>query len=84
MRNFYIVVIALLLLGSANNAEAFRCGNTFIKKGDSILKILEYCGNPLYSDYTTYKGRIAKLYIYKFNNIEQRVFLRAGYVIGVL
>jgi hypothetical protein len=84
MRNLHIVVVVLLMcFGVMKEASALRCGNRLINEGDSILKVLEHCGQPIYSDYTMYRGRISKLYIYKQNGREQRIFIRSGTVIGV-
>lgn len=83
MRNIYILIIVMLLTVYARETFALRCGSKLINKGDSILKVLEYCGSPIYSDYVTYGQRLARLYIYKQNGREQRLYLRAGRVIGV-
>ena len=84
MRNLYIAIIVVLIsFGVMNQAHALRCGTKLINKGDSILKVLEYCGQPVYSDYVVYRQRLTRLYIYKQGGREQRIYLRAGRVIGV-
>lgn len=83
MRNLYILVIISAVLFVVDQAHALRCGNVVIKEDDSILKVLEYCGQPLYSDYINYHHKLTKLYIYKQNRLEQRIYLRAGRVVGV-
>ena len=85
MRNLYIaVIIVLIAWGLTKPAHALRCGNRVISAGDSVLKVFEHCGQPLYQDFTMYLGKISKLYIYKQNGREQRVFLRNGNVVGVI
>lgn len=76
------LIIALLLL-VAFNANALRCGNKIILVGDSVLKVLENCGRPLYSQIIIKNNKLIKLFIYKKNGREQRVFLRHANVIGV-
>lgn len=84
MRNMYIAVIVILIaVVLSSPAHAMRCGTKLINKGDSILKVLEYCGQPIYSDYVIYGQRLTRLYIYKQGGREQRLYLRAGRVIGV-
>jgi hypothetical protein len=41
----YFLTVAILLL-SINTAQAFRCGNRLISRGDSIIKVLKNCGEP--------------------------------------
>jgi hypothetical protein len=41
----YFLTVAILLL-SINAAQAFRCGDRLISRGDSVIKVLEYCGEP--------------------------------------
>jgi len=84
MRSLYIMMIVVLIgVSLTSKSYALRCGNAFIREGDSILKVLEYCGQALYTDYVVYNGRVVKMYIYKQNRREQRVYLKAGRVIGV-
>jgi len=84
MKNLYIaIIIVLVSLSFVKDSYALRCGNKLINKGDSILKVLEYCGEPLYSDFAIVRDRLVRLYIYKQNGREQRIYLRNGTVIGV-
>jgi hypothetical protein len=41
----YFLTVAVLLL-SINAAQAFRCGDRLISRGDSVIKVLENCGEP--------------------------------------
>ena len=36
-----------LLLSCAASADALRCGSKLISEGDSIEKVLQYCGEPV-------------------------------------
>jgi len=38
--------LALLLLSTVACADAMRCGSRLIGEGDSIEKVLQYCGEP--------------------------------------
>jgi hypothetical protein len=38
--------LASVALGAAADANAMRCGNKLISKGDAAAKILRYCGPP--------------------------------------
>lgn len=35
-----------LLMFAASPAQAFRCGNKLVSKGDHYSKVLKYCGEP--------------------------------------
>ena len=39
-------IAALLLIGAAAPAHAFRCGTRIITRGDHAEKILKFCGEP--------------------------------------
>jgi hypothetical protein len=41
-----LVLTMSVLLLSINPAQALRCGNSLISRGDSVIKVLENCGEP--------------------------------------
>ena len=41
------LIILFFLAGSAYASEYFRCGNTFIKIGDTKHKVSAQCGEPV-------------------------------------
>jgi len=40
-------VVAALLLPAVGSADTLRCGSKLISEGDSIEKLLQYCGEPI-------------------------------------
>ena len=42
-----VALVALLLIGAATPAHAFRCGSRIITRGDPAEKILYFCGQPV-------------------------------------
>ena len=42
-----VAVIATLLLSDAASADTLRCGSKLISEGDSVEKVLQYCGEPV-------------------------------------
>ena len=48
-----LALIAVLLLPAALPASAgdhLRCGNTFIRSGDSKYEVIKNCGEPVFKD----------------------------------
>jgi hypothetical protein len=41
-----LIVGSALLISCAASADTLRCGNRLIGEGDSIDKVLQYCGEP--------------------------------------
>jgi hypothetical protein len=41
-----LACLALLLLPTVVSADAMRCGSRVISEGDSIDRVLQYCGEP--------------------------------------
>jgi hypothetical protein len=41
-----VLVASLCLVPMLAGADTFRCGSKIISEGDSIDKVLEYCGEP--------------------------------------
>ena len=42
-----LFLLAALLLSNAVSADTLRCGSKLISEGDSIEKVLQYCGEPV-------------------------------------
>ena len=42
-----VALAASLLLAAAAPAHAFRCGSRLISRGDTVEKVLYYCGEPV-------------------------------------
>lgn len=47
MLNAMIPMTRLALLAPASSDAAIRCGSQSIEAGESALKVLKYCGNPV-------------------------------------
>jgi len=42
-----LVAAGLLAIGAEASADALRCGNRVISRGDHAVKVLHYCGEPI-------------------------------------
>lgn len=43
---FSLTIACLLLLPQVASADSFRCGSKIIGQGDTIERVLQYCGEP--------------------------------------
>ena len=72
-----LTAVLFILATAPVMADNMRCGNSLISRGDSQLKVLNYCGNPMYTEkdrsgsfkwiYYTQRGAFAKV-VYIQNN----------------
>lgn len=46
----YFLLFAFMCLHQPATAESLRCGTALIQVGDSKLKVMRRCGEPMYKD----------------------------------
>ena len=46
----YLLLFAVMCLHQTAAAESLRCGTALIQAGDSKLKVMKRCGEPMYKD----------------------------------
>jgi len=73
-------LLALLLGASAAVQGALRCGTDLVAEGDSVVKLLEACGNPTTGDPDLYLGTAEWTYNFGPEEFMYRVLIRDGAV----
>ncbi len=74
------LVVLALLTATGTATAAMRCGNELISPGDSVLKLLNACGEPAYGDPALYLGTAQWTYNFGPNEFMQRVYIQNGKV----
>ncbi len=74
-----LFTITLLALAGPAPA-ALRCGTDLISSGDSVLTLLDACGEPTYGDPAFYLGSAQWTYNFGPNQFMMRVIIRNGKV----
>lgn len=73
--------LAALLLGAATAAHgALRCGTELVTEGDSVVKLLEACGDPTTGDPDLYLDTAEWTYNFGPEAFMYRVLIRDGAV----
>lgn len=75
------VLVLLAAAGSAN--AAMRCGTELIAPGDSVLKLLNACGEPAYGDPALYFGTTDWTYNFGPDQFMQQVHIADGKVVRI-
>ena len=78
-----ICVSAGLLLGLAVTVPAYadmRCGTAIISEGDSVLRLLDACGEPTLGDRALYLGDAVWTYNFGPTEFMKRVRIRDGVI----
>ena len=47
---FYLLLLTVMCLHQQVAAQSLRCGTALIQVGDSKLKVMRRCGEPMYKD----------------------------------
>ncbi len=71
----------LLVLATDSALASLRCGNQLIQRGDSELKVLHVCGEPIYVE----RGGSVKRWTYyiRRGSFAKIVYIRDGKVVEV-
>lgn len=72
-------VAGMMLVGGSAQA-AMRCGTELVSEGDSVVKLLEYCGDPATGDPELYLDTAEWTYNFGPNEFMYRVVIREGRV----
>lgn len=75
-----LVLLVLLLGGGAGAHGALRCGTDLITEGDSVVKLLEACGDPATGNPDLYLDTAEWTYNFGPNEFMYRVLIRDGAV----
>lgn len=70
----------LLLALAAPVVGAMRCGSDLVAEGDSVLKLLDACGEPTFGDPALYLGTAEWTYNFGPNEFMMKVLIRDGQV----
>lgn len=70
----------LLMALAVPAAGAMRCGTELIAEGDSVVKLLEACGEPTIGDPALFLGTAEWTYNFGPNEFMMRVLIRDGQV----
>lgn len=73
-------VAGALLLAAGPAAAAIRCGTDLVDEGDSVIKLLEACGEPTLGDPALYLGTAEWTYNFGPTGFITRVLIRDGRV----
>lgn len=80
-RRFVRAVIGpALLMTAIPGVAALRCGTELVSEGESVLKLLEHCGEPASGDPALYLGRAEWTYNFGPNEFMYRVVIQDGEV----
>ena len=85
MRKLLILIGIIALTSVTKQAYAMRCNGKLVLVGDSIIKVIENCGRPLYSQRIIHRDRFMTLLIYKKKyGREKRLFILNATVVEVV
>lgn len=76
----WVVVLATLLGSAAPAAAALRCGTDLVVEGDSVVKLLDSCGEPTYGDAALFLDTAEWTYNFGPDEFMHRVLIRDGRV----
>ena len=75
-----IIIAILTILVLSGTAYGLQCSNRPIKEGDSIYRVLTYCGKPAHEEviYVGSYGKIIKTLFYDFDAQYTTIILIKG------
>jgi hypothetical protein len=62
---------------------AMRCGHELISRGDSVLKLLEACGEPTVGNPAILFGDVFWIYNFGPDEFKQRIRIRDGTIMSI-
>lgn len=80
VRERRLLVGVVVLTAAASAQGAMRCGTELITEGESVVKLLEHCGEPAIGDPTLYYGTTEWTYNFGPDEFMMRVIIRDGRV----
>ncbi len=80
MKRILIAAGAALMVASTGAHSALRCGTDLVAEGDSVVKLIESCGEPTIGNAALFQDRAEWTYNFGPNEFMYRVLIDNGRV----